>query len=133
MRVFTLRVQVAGHEHEVVGERRGRAIAVLTPQGIQGARSLHAATRIAANVLGPPLDQAERNGAPWGLYVEVGHNQAVYGDWPLLPGSLDDRRRKPSRLSKIRALWEEGDGAVAALNNAITIIEEFAEQQRAAA
>lgn len=133
MRVFTLKIQVTGEEQEAVADRHERAIAVVTSEGTSLAHGVHAATRLAAGVLGPLLEQANRNDAPWGLYVDVAGNQAVYGDWPLLSGPPVDLRRKPSQLSKIRALWRDGDGPVAALNNAIKIIEEFAERGRMAA
>jgi hypothetical protein len=36
-------------------------------------------------------------------------------------------------LSRLRALWREEDGALAALNNALRIVEEFGRPQRVAA
>jgi hypothetical protein len=133
MSVFMLKIQVGGDEHEVAAERHGRAIAVVTDHGTHAARNLHAATKIAVGEMGPYLDRADRNDLPWGIHVEAAGKQAVYGEWPLLPGPPAGRPRKPTRLSRIRALWQEGDGGVAALNNAIKVIEEFAETRRAAA
>jgi len=134
MSIFSLTCQVGGVEHGVTAEQRTGGIALLTEDGVQFARSMERATRSAGEVLGPLLERARRGSLPWGLLVEVNGNQAVYGEWPLLPGPADPtRRRRPSTLSRLRALCREEDGPIAALNNALRIIEEFAGPQRAAA
>lgn len=133
MSLFALKIQVGGSEHEVHAEHRGRAIAVITESGTVIAHGIGEATRTAAQGLGPHAERADRQGLPWGLYVEVGRNQAVYGDWPLLPGPPDNVKRKPSVLSRVRSLWHDGDGAREALRNAVKIIDEFGGGHRAAA
>jgi hypothetical protein len=134
MSIFSLTCQVGGVEHSVRAERRGGGIAILSDAGVQYARGLDRATRFAGEILGPHLERARRGGLPWGLLVEVGGNQAVYGDWPLLPGPSEPvRKRRPSTLSRLRALWRDEDGALSALNNALRIVEELGEQLHRAA
>ena len=134
MSIFSLTCQVGGVEYSVRAEPRGHGLVVLSDDGVHYARSLERATRCAGEALGPHLKRARRGGLPWGLMVEVDGKRAVYGEWPLLPGPPDPRRRhRPSTLSRLRALWREEDGALAALNNALRIIEEFGRPQRVAA
>ena len=134
MSIFSLTCQVGGVEHSVTTEQRVGGFAVLSDEGVQFARGLERATQCAGEILGPHLERARRSGLPWGLLVEVNGNQAVYGEWPLLPGPAEpERRRQPSTLSRLRALWRDEDGPLAALNNALRIVEEFGGAQRAAA
>lgn len=67
MTVFTLTAQVHGEPHRVSAEWRGRALAVISEQGLSAARNVSEGTKIAARVLGPLLEQAGRSGAPVGL------------------------------------------------------------------
>ena len=134
MSIFSLTCQVGGVEHSVRAEPRGHGLAVLSDDGVHYARDLERATRCAGEALGPHLERARRGGLPWGLMVEVDGKRAVYGEWPLLPGPSDpSRRHRPSTLSRLRGLWRDEDGALAALNNALRIVEEFGRPQRAAA
>lgn len=132
MGVFSLTSQVLGDEHAVSAEWRGPAIAVVSEEGVTMARNLNDATRVAARILGPGLERAGRTKAPWGLHVEVAGNQAVYGEWPLLPGPVR-RDPRPSPLTRIRAQWKEGDSPLEALDNAIRIIHALAERPGRAA
>lgn len=129
MRVFSLISQILGEQHAVSAEWRGRAIAVTSQGGVIMARNVNDASRVAAQILGPDLERAGKNKAPWGLHVEVAGNQAVYGEWPLLPGPAP-RDSRPSPLSRIRAQWKEGDSPLEALDNAPRIIHAFAERPR---
>lgn len=134
MSIFSLTCQVGGVEYSVRAEPRGHGLVVLSDDGVDYARGLERATRCAGEALGPHLERARRGGLPWGLMVEVDGKRAVYGEWPLLPGPPEpQRRRRPSNLSRLRALWREEDGPLAALNNALRIVEEFGRPQRVAA
>jgi hypothetical protein len=79
---------------------------------------------IARQDMGEFLLPAERRGRPWGLRVEVGGVQAVYGEWPLLPGRADGRRDN-SPVTRIRSRWHDGSGPLSALENACEIIKSY--------
>ena len=128
MSVFSLTSQILGEERGVTAEWRGRALAVISDQGVTHARSVNDATRVAAQILGPGLERAGKKKLPWGLHVDVAGMQAVYGDWPLLQVPVR-RDPRPTPLSRIRAQWKEGDSPLEALDNAIRIIHAFAERR----
>jgi hypothetical protein len=122
--VFTLTAQVLGTQHTTSAERddAGRII-VNTSNGPLGARSVSDAIRIAHRDMGEFLLPAQRPGRPWGLLVSVAGVQAVYGDWPLLPG---EPRRKPdnSLVHRIRSRWHDS-GPISALDNALEIVRAY--------
>jgi hypothetical protein len=131
MEIFTITIQIAGREHEVAAEYDPRGVLVTSVGAPVHVRDLHAATDLAGRILGPSLNRARRNGAPWGLHVSAFGYQAVYGTWPLLPGVPGERHETP--ISRIRARFREGDGPLDALSNAIRIIEAAAPAARRAA
>jgi hypothetical protein len=131
MELFTITIQIAGTEQEVSAESAHRGVLVTTSSGPVHVGDLHAAIDIAGRILGRPLERAGRNGAPWGLHVAAFGYQAVYGAWPLLPGVPGDPKETP--ISRLRARYRAEDGPLAALANAIRIIEALAPAMRRAA
>lgn len=131
MELFRITIQVAGRDQEVSAESARRGVLVTSTGGPVHVRDLHAATDLAGRILGPPLERARRNGAPWGLHVAAFGYQAVYGTWPLLPGVPADSKETP--ISRLRARFRDGDGPLDALGNAIRIIEALAPTARKAA
>ncbi len=132
MSIFILDADVCGAKHQVSAAHT-RAGIVVTSQGAQvRARAIADAVRIAARQIGLLLQKAERSGVPWGLRVSVGDVAAVYGMWPPLMGPPSDVRPRPSEVARIRKLWRDTDGPLAALDNACKIIEAYAGHARAA-
>lgn len=132
--LFNITAQVAGFEHQVTAEHDGSGIVLRTPTGTRTARTISDACRIAGQDLSLYLKSAKRPGVPWGLHVSVGGVAAVYGEWPLLQVPADDtrRRREPSPVTRIRSRWHDGDGPMAALDNALRIIEAYTGRRAAA-
>ena len=130
--MFSLIAQVLGQQVEVQAVRDGVGITVHTPSGPVSARSVNDAVRIAHRHLGVVLQRAERPGIPWGLHVSAGEVAAVYGKWPLLPGPVDQRRAPESAVSRIRRRWHDGDGPLAALENALAIVRHYTAHRAAA-
>jgi hypothetical protein len=131
MQVFSLQAQVCGRQISATVTVTGAGLTVDTASGRLTARSLADAERLAERQIGLFLQRAERGGVPWGLYVSVGQVAAVYGDWPLLPGPASPRASE-TPVSRIRSRWRPSDGAIRALENAMTIVRAYA-QHRAAA
>lgn len=130
--LFSLTAQVLGHQRSCTAESDGFGITVNTATGPRSVRSWHEAIRVAEQDIGLFLRRAERGDIPWGLHVSVGTVQAVYGEWPLLPGPPSDRP-EPSPVSRIRSRWRESDGPMSALNNAVEIIRFYLPRRRQAA
>jgi hypothetical protein len=131
MEIFSLQAQVLGTSYSAVASNDGLGITVETGNDRLAARSVREAERIARNYLGPILSKAERNGAPWGLLVSVGGVAAVYGNWPLLPGGPPSSPTSIELVTRIRREYHDGS-ALAALENALRIIEAYAGDRRAA-
>ena len=137
--IFTLTANLNGDFTVVTARRSGRAIAVEGRAGTNLARNINQATRIAASILGPILEQADRTAAKWGLFVAVeGGGSALFGEFPPSPASptLTGPPAKPSApIAQIFRLWQRDGSALGALDAALKIIEIYAERrpQRAAA
>jgi hypothetical protein len=131
MEVFSLVAQVLGttRSDSVTGD--GVGFTAQTSTGPQSARSLRQAIEIVRRDLGPFLQRAERSGVPWGLRVSVGAVSAVYGEFPGFPGSPSAVDRS-SPVVRIRSQWHDGQGPLAALENALRIVEAYAGRRAAA-
>jgi len=91
------------------------------------ARSLARAIRFAAEAVGPLMDRGDQFGEGWGLMVVAGPASVAYGNWPV--GPPGDPRKGPPGLDQILRQYRAGDGARAALQNAIKVVEAFAERR----
>ena len=131
MEIFSLRAQVLGTTYGATASNDGLGITVETGSGRFAARSVREAERIARNYLGPILSTAERNNAPWGLHVSVAGVAAVYGNWPLLAGGPPSSPTTIELVTRIRREYQDGS-ALAALENALRIIEAYTKDRRAA-
>jgi len=137
--ILTLTANLNGDLQIVAARRSGRAIAVESPAGTSSARNINQATRIAASILGPTLEQADRTGAKWGLFVSVeGAGSALFGEFPPGPASptLTGPPAKPSApIAQVFRQWQRDGSALGALDAALKIIEIYAERrpQRAVA
>jgi plasmid stabilization system protein ParE len=129
--LFSLDAQVCGLERSATAESDGYGITVHTSSGPVRARSTNDAIRIARDDIGEFLHRGERRGVPWGLRVSVGPVQAVYGEWPLLPGGGGGGRVEDSPVVRIRREWNERSGPSGALANAIRIIRAYLPAGRA--
>lgn len=122
MSLFAITIQIAGHQEDVRAESAPRGIAVHSARGVAHVRDLQAAIDLGGRMLGPSLERARRNGAPWGLHVAAWGYEAVYGTWPLL-SVPDGEARRDTPVSRIRTRFHPEDGPLDALRNAIQIIE----------
>jgi hypothetical protein len=129
---FSLSAQVCGNQHTVSAEPSARGYTVQSSLGPRYGVGRGEALRLACHEMASVLEPARRPGVPWGLHVSVGDRAAVYGEWPLLRGPVDPGRQRETRLSRIRRRWRDGDGPMAALDNARQIIETYAAARRAA-
>jgi hypothetical protein len=131
MEVFRLQAQVLGITHSVVASADGMGITVTTDATQQAARTVLEAQRVARNFLGPVLHDADKRKLPWGLYVSVSGVAAVYGSWPLLPSSGERQSSDAELVTRIRRAYKDGS-ALAALENALRIINAYTNERRAA-
>ncbi len=130
--IFSLDADVCGVQQRVSADHTQAGIVVILPADQVRVRTLTDAIRIAARQIGLFLQKGERSSVPWGLQVRVGGVAAVYGMWPPLMGPPDDARPRPSEVARIRKLWRDTDGPLAALDNACKIIDAYARRARAA-
>jgi len=130
--IFSLAADVCGAKQQVSADHTRAGIVVFLPADQVRARTVAEAVRIAGRQTGLFLQRAERPGVPWGLQVSVGGLVAVYGMWPPLMGPPSDARPHPSEAARIRKLWRDTDGPLAALENACKIIDVYARHARAA-
>jgi hypothetical protein len=130
--IFSLAADVCGTEQQVSADHTRAGIVVFLPAGQVRARTISEAVRIAARQTDLFLQSAERPGVPWGLQVSVAGISAVYGMWPPLMGPPIDANSRVSEAARIHKLWRDGDGPMAALENACKIIEVYAARARAA-
>src|ERR1700742_3601202 len=107
MEIFAITVQIAGRKSRVWAEAAPGGIEVRSEAGAVHVSELHAAIDVAGRTLGPLLEHARRNGAPWGLHVTAWNYQAVYGSWPLLPGPVAEARSE-TPISRIRSRFRDG-------------------------
>jgi hypothetical protein len=137
--IFTLTANLNGDFTIVTARRSGRAVAVEGPAGTSLAPSINQASRLAASIIGPNLERADRTDARWGLFVSVGGGwSALFGEFP--PGSaspvLTGPPAKPSApIAQIFRQWQQDGSALGALDAALKVIEVYTERrpQRAAA
>jgi hypothetical protein len=89
------------------------------------ARLSHALNAV-RDYLGPFLGTAERNRElAWSLTVTVSAGSAFYGTRPPQLGGGGPAVAPAEQLAKIRARYHEGDGPIAALNNALQIARAY--------
>jgi hypothetical protein len=126
--VFELNAQFIHEDASASAERMGSMFVVNTPAGPRRAKDLSRAIRIACEEIGPLMERGDKAGEGWGLLVSAGPACVAYGNWPTGP----PREPGPELegLHRILAEYRPGDGARAALVNAIKIIEAFAERRR---
>ncbi|MGA7704186.1 MAG: hypothetical protein WB998_04755 [Solirubrobacteraceae bacterium] len=132
MSIFSLAADVCGAKRQVSADHTRAGIVVFLLVDQVRARTVAEAVRIAARQTGLFLQRAERPGVPWGLQVSVGGLVAVYGMWAPLMGPPSDACPHPSEAARIRKLWRDTDGPLAALENACKIIDVYARHARAA-
>ena len=132
MQLFSLTAQVLGTQYLVGVDNDGTGIVVHTPEGPEAARTLVEAERLAHRAMAMILRRGERPGVPWGLLVSVADVQAVYGEWPLLPGAGEPSSPERTPVARIRAEWRDGDGPLRALENAMRIVEAYVGRRAAA-
>ena len=111
---------------------------MVSAEGTAFVRNLNEATRIAARVLGPALERAQRTGAAWGLYVSAGEASALFGAWAPAPASspqVAGPQPNPSTpIARIYDHWRHRDGSpLGALEAAAKIIAIYAERRPQAA
>jgi hypothetical protein len=129
--IFELQAQFID-QHADARVEAGPGIFLVHSEGLtHRARGLAQAIRIAAAAVGPLMERGDRFGEGWGLMVVAGPASVAYGNWPV--GPPGDPRKGPSGLDEILRQYRPGDGARAALQNAIKVIEAFAERQPKAA
>lgn len=133
MTIFTLTAHTNGQFTTVAATRQGWQILVETPEHSTLVRSVRQAIKLAAEILGPDLERAEKTGSEWGLYVSVGGMAAQFGRFPPGPASpqLSGRQARPSEpLAQIFRQWKRsGESPTGALNAALKIIEIYAERR----
>jgi hypothetical protein len=124
--LFSLDAQKCGLERHASASSDGFGITVHCDGHPIHARSTGDAIRIARDFIGEFLQPAQRGGIPWGLRVAVAGAQAVYGEWPLIPGGgRTDGRPDDSPVARIRREYSERSGPLGALENAIRIIRAY--------
>lgn len=123
--LFTLIARTVIEARTLTVSSDGMNFFVKTGSGTRPVRTLQQALHAARDQLGPffvPIDHAKTS---WGLYVSVAGVAAFYGELqpnvtrssaPLPPGEL---------ITHIRDDYEPGDGPLAALRNAIKIVEAY--------
>jgi hypothetical protein len=80
---------------------------------------------MARDEIGHFLVGAERTKTPWGLYVSMANVCAFYGDAPPnVPRGAEAPLPPDELINRIRAEYKAG-GPIAALQNAIRIIEAY--------
>lgn len=123
--IFELRAQFINQRADVRVEQAHGVLIVRSGGLTHRARDLSQAIRIAAAAVGPLMERGDRLGEGWGLMVVAGLASVAYGNWPS--GPPGDPRRGPPGLDAILRQYRPGDGARGALQNAIKVIEAFAE------
>jgi uncharacterized protein (DUF58 family) len=125
--IFELQAQFID-QHAAARVELGPGLFLVHSEGLtHRARDLDRAIRIAAATVGPLMERGDRFGEGWGLMVVAGPASVAYGNWPV--GPPGDPRKGPPGLDQILRQYRPGDGARAALQNAIRVIEVFAERR----
>jgi hypothetical protein len=125
--VFELNAQFIEESSNALAERRGSLLIVSTSAGTRPARDLSRAIKIACEEIGPLMERGDKVGEGWGLLVTAGAACVAYGNWPA--GSPREPGPELEGLRQILAEYRPGDGARAALGNAIKVVEAFAERR----
>ena len=93
---------------------------------VQLFRRFNQALNVARDYLGRLLVTAERRSLPWGLGVCVSAGCAFYGPNPPRAFGGGGAPVPPDQLlAKIRADYRDGDGPIAALQNAVRIARAY--------
>jgi len=123
--IFELQAQFISQRAGVSVES-GPGVLLVRSEGLtHRARDLSQAIRIAAAAVGTLMERGDRLGEGWGLMVAAGAVSVAYGSWPA--GPPRDPGEAPEDLQAILSQYRSGDGARAALQNAIKVVEAFAE------
>lgn len=123
--LFTLIARIVADVRTVTVSSDGTTYFVNSSAGTRTVRTLRQALRLARDELGHFLVNAERTKAPWGLYVSVANVCAFYGEAPPNVPRGGGAPLPPDELiNRIRAEYKAG-GPIAALQNAIRIVEAY--------
>jgi hypothetical protein len=123
--LFTLIARIVGDVRTVTVTSDGMTYIVTTATATQQVRTLRQAIQLAREEIGNFLVSAERTKAPWGLYLSVANVCTFYGDTPPRVPRAGGAPLPPDELiNRIREEYKKG-GPIAALQNAIRIIEAY--------
>jgi hypothetical protein len=123
--IFELQAQFID-QRAVASVEAGPGVLLVRSDGLSHrARELSQAIRIATGAVGTLMERGDRLGEGWGLMVGAGVVSVAYGSWPT--GPPRDPSEAPESLRAILNQYRSGDGARAALQNAIKVVEAFAE------
>jgi hypothetical protein len=124
--MFTLRAQVFGNPHTVSVDDDGLGVTITTPTGTRRVRNVESAVRTARQDLTEFLMPAQRHDAPWGLCVSVAGVSAYYGDVRFCGGGGRGNPLPQNELVvRIRRRWHDNQGPLAALENALEIVQAY--------
>jgi hypothetical protein len=123
--LFTLIARIVGEVRTVTVTSDGSGYIVASGAARRPARTLRQAIQLAREEVGTFLVSAERTKAPWGLYLSVAGVCTFYGDAPPnVPRVASAPLPQDELISRIRDEYKKG-GPIAALQNAIRIIEAY--------
>lgn len=131
MNEFTLRARSRGVERTVHAVADGAGFTVTINGDPAVARNKAAALRLARDVIGALLHEADRTRSTWGMMVTVPEGSAVYGDWRLNGFGGGGEPTRPDMLARIRSRYTTGP-ATAALENALQIVNAHVSDTKAA-
>jgi hypothetical protein len=124
--LFTLIARTVIEVRTVTVTSDGTNYFVKTDSGTRPVRTLRQAVHFAREEIGHFLAPIERAQGPWGLYVSVAGVAAFYGELqPNVPRSGGPPLPPGELINRIRDDYRPGDGPLAALRNAIRIIEAY--------
>jgi hypothetical protein len=120
---------IGGHQRVVAATSDGVGWQVETTARIVPVRSVDQAVRIARRQMEPLLRRVSLRPG-WNLRVSVASVAAFYGAPGLdLALQVDGREDTESLAARIRADWHDGDGALPALDNALKIVDAYADRR----
>jgi hypothetical protein len=132
--LFTLIARTIVEVRTVTVLSDGTHYIVRTDSGTRPARTLRQAIQFARDDIGRFLAPTERTKALWGLYVSVAAVAAFYGDLqPNVPRGGGPPLAPDELINRIRDDYKAGDGPLAALRNAIKVIEGYVGRKHRAA
>ena len=126
---FTARVCVDERTISAAADDLG-GVTVQTSSGPRHARTINQAIHIVRDDLGPFLARAQRRDLPWGFSVTVAGVSAYYGDVRFLRGGAGRGLPSNELVVRIRRQWHDGQGPIAALDNALKIVRAYTEESR---